>query len=103
MKLEINGEEIAFELENEQTLKDVVRSVVEYLQINGFIDVQILVDGEKIELHDDSWHNRAIEDIAHMRVSSLMAYDFEQCIKILHLAKEALEADDQENLSLIHI
>lgn len=101
MKLEINGEEIAFELENEQTLKDVVRGVIEYLQTNGFIDVQILVDGKKLELQDDSWHDCAIKDIEHMQVNGLMAYDFEQCIKVLHLAKEALEAGEQENIDKV--
>ncbi len=101
MKLEINGEEIAFELEHEQTLKDVVRSVVEYLQANGFVDVQIVCDGKQLALHDTSWHDQPIKEIEHMQVSGQMAYDFEQCIKILHLAKEALESSNQEDIDKI--
>lgn len=101
MKLEINGEEIAFELENEQTLKDVVRSVVEYLQTNGFIDVQIMADGKKLELQDTSWYDQPIKEIEHMQVHAQTAYDFEQCIKILHLGKEALESGNQEDIDKI--
>lgn len=101
MRLEVNGEEIAFELENEETLKDVVLSVVNHLQSHGFVDLEIIADGSKLILSDDSWKDKSIKDIEFLQVRGDMAYDFEQCLKIMLLSREAFEAGNPEDVRKI--
>lgn len=101
MKLEINGEEIAFELENEKTLEDVVRSIATHLQDHGFVGLEIMADGEKLSFEDDSWKGKQIKDVQRLQVNGQMAYDFDQCIKILLLAKEAFDGENLEDIGKI--
>ncbi|MGL4524795.1 MAG: hypothetical protein ACRCVN_04665 [Spirochaetia bacterium] len=101
MKLEINGEEIVFELENEKKLIDVVKSIVGYLQSNAFVDLIFDADGKILEITDISWHELLVEDVQLLKVKGEMAYDFEQCMQILELTKEVFIAGTDEDLKKI--
>ncbi len=71
MKLTINGDAVAFDLEDERTLGEVAAAVGQWLAAAGFTAVGLSADGEDLPLAPDAaWHARPVDGIDAVAVEA---------------------------------
>lgn len=102
MKLELNGQALAFSLDKERVLADFLPGVIHYARGQGFMLFDVQVDG--VAVTPENQHEmepRLLADIALIAVVARPVFEIGECLEALELATEALNSGDAKALSQI--
>lgn len=115
MKIEINGQPLAFTLENEKTTGDILNALEEQFEKNDSTIIEIELNGKKITAEEiESLSSRAIDDNDSISVKSVcadgiimslkeLANDFEPlCTELEELPVLMQQNDDKKSYDIIN-
>ena len=115
MKIEINGQPLAFTLENEKTTGDILNALEEQFEKNDSTIIEIELNGKKITAEEiDSLSSRAIDENDSISVKSVcadgiimslkeLAADFEPlCTELEELPVLMQQNDDKKSYDIIN-
>ena len=97
MILKVNNEQLDFELEATETqLGHIWNKISEYLQAEGYILLQVVVDGAVINVKESGWQQLNLAKIDELSLTAELMLELEDVIYALKLTEEALLAADDE-------
>ena len=115
MKIEINGQPLAFTLENEKTTGDILNALEEQFEKNDSTIIEIELNGKKITAEEiESLSSRAIDENDSISVKSVcadgiimslkeLAADFEPlCTELEELPVLMQQNDDKKSYDIIN-
>jgi len=101
MTITINGDNIDFTLEDENTAGEIIRSLSSWLEESGMLISGLKINSESRPLAESEWKKLPVETIENISIDALSLREgrivqLETARDFFLLLKEAVDSDDQE-------
>ncbi len=104
MKLELNGQALAFSLDQERVLADFLPGVIHYARGQGFMLFDVKVDGVPVTVDNQrEMEPLLLTDITLIAVEARPVFEISECLEALTLGEEALKSGDVKALSQLAV